>query len=154
MPAEGRQKRPLLCVFRFQQGRTGILIPFYPRKGGFCSTHSILKGLPEGGNGHPCSQSDQWRWSWQPVQWQMLWPDGSLIHFTHEETEAHSLSRFTRQLFIEYCALDTDLNSQFNKRSGNGQIDNCSKEKAGFFLFYQSTQYTEGHADRLYIKGS
>lgn len=60
----------------------------------------------------------------------MLWPDGPFIHFAHEETEAHSLSKFTRKIFIEYCAWDRDLDSQFNKKSGNSQIDNCSKEKA------------------------
>lgn len=60
----------------------------------------------------------------------MLWPDGPFIPFTHEETEAHSLNRFTRQIFIEYCAWDTDLDSQLNKKSGNIQTDNCSKGKA------------------------
>lgn len=64
----------------------------------------------------------------------MLWPDGPFIPFTHEETEAHSLSRVTRQIFIEYCAWDTDRDSQFNKKNGNIQIDNCSKGKVEALL--------------------
>ena len=63
----------------------------------------------------------------------MLRPDGPFIPFTPEETEAHSLSRFTRQIFIEYCAWDTELDSQFNKKSGNIQIDNCSKKAEALF---------------------
>lgn len=37
----------------------------------------------------------------------MLRPDGPFIHFTHEETEAHSHDRLIGQIFIEHRAWDT-----------------------------------------------
>lgn len=85
----------------------------------------------------------------------MLWPDGPFIPFTPKETEAHSLSRFTRQIFIEYCAWDTDLDSQFNKKSGNIQIDNCSKKSRGFIKQYNTQKYMHVlYSKRNYATGA
>lgn len=62
----------------------------------------------------------------------MLWPDGPLVYFTHEETEAHSVNRPSEQIFIEHCAWDTLPSCILTRREGNNQIDNCSDAKAGW----------------------